>query len=52
MEVILDNKEVILLFLLSLSEVLGLSPKIKANSIFQLVVGALKKLKEVFPPKA
>lgn len=52
MEVVLENKEVILLFLLSLSEILGLNPKVKSNSIFQLVVNALKKLKEAFPPKA
>lgn len=51
MEVIIANKEIVLLFLLSLSEVLGLIPSIKANSIFGLVVGALKKIKEMVSPK-
>ena len=51
MEVILANKEIILVFLLALSEVLALIPSIKANSVFQLAVGGLKKLKEVFAPK-
>lgn len=51
MEFIVANKEVILVFLLALSEVLGLIPSIKANSIFGLVVGALKKFKEVLTPK-
>ena len=40
---LLAHKEVILMFLLSLSEVLALSPKIKVNSIFELVVGMVKK---------
>lgn len=54
MEVIIANKEIILVFLLALSELLGLIPSIKANSIFGLVVGALKKIKEVLTsaPKA
>jgi hypothetical protein len=40
---LLAHKEVILMFLLSLSEVLALSPKIKANSVFELVIGLVKK---------
>lgn len=38
------NKVVLLVFALSLSEVLGLIPGIKANSIFQLVVAFIKKI--------
>jgi hypothetical protein len=44
MEIILANQGVILLFLLSLSEVLALIPAIKANSIFQLIVILVKKI--------
>jgi energy-converting hydrogenase Eha subunit E len=44
MEIILANQGVILLFLLSLSEVLALIPSIKANSIFQLIVILIKKI--------
>ena len=51
MEVIIANKEAILIFLLALSEVLAIVPSIKANSIFQLVVAGLKKVKEVIIPK-
>lgn len=43
-----ENKVVILAFLLSLSELLALSPKIKSNSIFQLLVNFVKN----FSPKA
>ena len=44
MEVILANKVVILTFALAFSEVLALIPAVKANSIFQLVVGVVKKI--------
>lgn len=44
MEVILAHKFEIVGFLLALSELLALSPKIKANSIFQLIVGIIKKI--------
>ena len=50
MEVILANKEAILVFLLALSELLAIVPGVKANSIFQLVVAGLKKVKEVILP--
>ena len=40
---LMAHKEVILMFLLSLSEILALSPKVKANSVFELVVGLVKK---------
>ena len=50
MEVIIANKEVILVFLLALSEVLALTP-LKSNSIFQLVVNTLKKIKEFVSKK-
>ena len=46
MEVIIEHKEVILGLLLAVSELLALSPKIKANSIFEVIVGLLKKAKE------
>lgn len=42
------NQSVIVLGLLAVSELLALVPGVKANSIFELVVNALKKLK----PKA
>lgn len=38
------NKVVFLVFALSLSEVLGLIPGVKSNSIFQLVVAFIKKI--------
>lgn len=44
MEVILANKVVILGFMLALSEVLALIPSVKANSVFEMVVGVVKKL--------
>jgi hypothetical protein len=44
MEFMIENKAVILGFLLALSELLSLSPKIKANGIFQLVSEGLKKV--------
>lgn len=47
MDVIIANKEVIIIFLLALSEVLALIPGIKSNSIFQLAISALKKIKEI-----
>lgn len=47
MEVIVANKEIVLGLLLALSEVLALVPQVKANSVFQLVAGLLKKAKEV-----
>jgi hypothetical protein len=46
MEVIIANKEIVLGLLLALSEALALIPQVKANSVFQLVVGLVKKLKK------
>jgi hypothetical protein len=43
------NKVLILTFLAVLSEVLGLIPSVKANSVFELVVGVLKKFVPVTP---
>jgi len=40
---VVENKTVILGVLFALSEALALFPAIKANSIFQLVFGWLKK---------
>jgi hypothetical protein len=45
MEVVLANKAVILGFLLATSEILGaFMPKVKANSVFELVIGLFKKI--------
>ena len=44
LEVIVANKVIILGFLLALSEVLALIPSIKANSVFQILVNAIKKV--------
>jgi hypothetical protein len=46
MEWMMEHQLVILAFALALSEVLALIPAIKANSIFQLVVELMKKLKK------
>jgi hypothetical protein len=43
MEIVLAHKLEIIGFLLALSELLALSPKIKANSVFQLIVSLVKK---------
>ena len=45
MAFIFEHKAVILGALLAVSEALALIPAIKANSIFELVVGILFKLK-------
>lgn len=42
----MEHQVVILAFALALSEVLALIPAIKANSIFQLIVELMKKLKK------
>lgn len=47
LSVIVENKEVILVALLAVSEVLALVPSVKANSVFQLVWSGLKKVKEL-----
>jgi hypothetical protein len=47
MDVIIANKVVIVSALFAISELLALNSKVKSNSVFQLVFGALKKLKEV-----
>lgn len=47
LEVIVANKVIIVSALLAISELLALVPGIQSNSIFQLVVGALKKIKSV-----
>lgn len=44
MEVIIENKFVIIGFLFALSEVLALIPSIKSNSVFTLIYNALKKV--------
>jgi cell division protein ZapA (FtsZ GTPase activity inhibitor) len=52
MEFLSTNAVIILAALLALSELLGLVPAIKANSIFGLIVSGLKKLLETVKPKA
>lgn len=47
---ILANKALVLGVLLAVSELLAVVPSVQANSVFQLVVGALKKAKEVVTP--
>jgi hypothetical protein len=44
MELIVENKLVILGLLFAISEVVGIIPNVKANSIFQLIYNTLKKL--------
>lgn len=44
MAFIQENYMVILMALLALSEVLALFPNIKSNSVFQLIINALKSL--------
>lgn len=44
MEFLSENSVMILSALLAVSEVLGLIPQLKANSIFQLVVSGIKAL--------
>jgi hypothetical protein len=43
MDVILANKEVVFGFLFALSELIALSP-LKSNSVFQMIVGVIKKI--------
>ena len=43
MEIIIAHKVEILAFLFALSELLAISPKIKANSVFQLISNVIKK---------
>lgn len=44
-----ENWELIVLVLFGMSEALALIPKIKANSVFQLVYQILFKAKEMLP---
>ena len=43
---LMENKAVILGFLLALSELLSLSDKVKANGLFQLLLNFLKSVKK------
>jgi hypothetical protein len=47
-----ENRVVILTALLAISEVLALVPSIKSNSIFQMIVNAIKYVIEKFSPSA
>lgn len=47
LQVIVENKVVILGVLFALSEALALIPSVKSNSVFQLVFNIIKKAKEV-----
>lgn len=44
MEFIIANYNLILVALLAVSEVLGLIPSVKSNSIFELIVAVLNKI--------
>lgn len=44
MELVLAHKAEVLGFLWALSELLSLVPSVKANGVFQLAVGLLKKV--------
>lgn len=44
------NIELILAVALGLSEVLGMIPVVKSNSIFQLIVNGLKAVAGIFKP--
>lgn len=44
MELVLAHKVEILGFLLAFSELLSVIPQVKANGVFQLVVGVIKKI--------
>jgi hypothetical protein len=44
MEVIIEHKTEILAVLLAVSELLAAIPAVKANSLFQLAVGLIKKI--------
>lgn len=44
MSFIIENKDVILVALLAISEVIGLIPSVKSNSIFEIIVTTLQKL--------
>jgi hypothetical protein len=47
---LLANKFEIVCALLAVSEALALIPALKANSVLQLVMGALQKVKAVIAP--
>jgi len=49
---IVEHKEVILVALLAVSELLAVIPSVKSNSVFQLVFNGLKKAKEFLTKKA
>ena len=51
-QAIIDHKGVILALLFAISEALALIPSIKANSIFQLIMGLLQKAQAPEAPKA
>ena len=46
MNFIIEHGALILSFLLALSEVLALIPAVKSNSIFGLIVGFMKSIKD------
>jgi hypothetical protein len=51
MQWLTDNWPVIVGVGFALSEALALIPKLKANSVFQLIANLLKKAKEAMPEK-
>jgi hypothetical protein len=46
-----ENLVLILTILLGLSETLAMIPAIKANSVFEMIVGALRQIKALVSPK-
>jgi hypothetical protein len=46
MQFIIDNKVIFLGVALAISEALSLIPSVKANGIFQLIVGWLRNIKK------
>ena len=44
MDIIIENKAVVLGLLFAISEVLALIPNIKSNSVFEFIYNALKKV--------
>lgn len=52
MQFLITNKETILFALLAISEVIGLIPSVKSNSIFEMVVTVLNKLVPAKPSTA
>jgi hypothetical protein len=51
MNELMEKLPMILAVLLGISEALAHIPSVKSNSVFQMVVNMMKKIKEVMSPK-